>query len=104
MSYILQSALPVCDWEVVVVEPGVAVCVVATPLRFADVHVWVDVDVLGQRDGGDVVPDLEACGVFVEGWVFGDNLVGNLCAVLVMLVFASSSCRGRGAVLAYPFS
>lgn len=95
MSYILQSALPVCDWEVVVVEPGVAVCVVAAPLRFPDVHVWVDVNVLGQRDGSDVVPDLEARGVFVEGWVLCDDLVGYFCAVLVMSVFAPSSCRGR---------
>jgi hypothetical protein len=29
-----------------------------------------------------VVPDLEACGVFVEGWVFGDDFVCYFCAVL----------------------
>ena len=78
--YVLEPTLPVCDGEVVVVEPGIAVCIVAAPLGFADVHVRVDVNVLGQGNLGDVVPDLEAGSVFVEGWVFCYNLVGDLCA------------------------
>lgn len=83
LSYVLETAFPICDGEVVVVEPGVTICVVAAPLCFTDVHVRMDEDVLGLGDLSNVVPDLEAGGVFVERRVLGNDLVGHLGAVLM---------------------
>lgn len=87
LGYVLKTTLPVRDGEVVVVEPGVTICVVAAPLCFADVHVRMDEDVLGLGDLSNVVPDLEAGGVFVESRVLSDDLVGYLGAVFMLVWF-----------------
>lgn len=83
LGYVLKTTLPVCDGEVVVVEPSVTICVVAAPLCFTDMYVRMDEDVLGLGDLSNVVPDLEASGVFGESRVLGDYLVGHLGAVLM---------------------
>lgn len=53
-----ESALPVCDAEVGVAEPGVAVCVAAAPFSFGDMVVEVDVDFLDVRFCCDGIEDL----------------------------------------------
>ena len=83
LGYVLETAFPVCDGEVVVVEPGVTICIIAAPLCFTDVYVRMDEDVLGLGDLSNVVPDLEAGGVSVESRVLGDDFVGYLGAVLM---------------------
>lgn len=85
LGYVLETAFPICDGEVVVVEPGVTICVVAAPLCFADVHIGVNEDVLGLGDLSNVVPDLEAGSVFVESRILGNDLVGHLGAVLMLV-------------------
>ena len=61
----------------------------------------MDVDIFGESDLSDVIPDFETSGVFIESWVLCDNLFGYFGAVSdISFVPSSTGLKS----LAYPFS